>query len=208
MIGVGNISSLNSDHRAGQLAADHSRSSPTKCRPQLRAVPPRVGRRDHHHRATPASPKTRISCEGYEAYLRVEPGQAVRRAPRPAVGRCSSASAPMTDPKSVVRVEDSRRRRHRRGARWPPAHRAQPAPAASPTRPAVKVILSHGGAFSKYVIRLDTVIQMPDEGVNQYEGGELVSFDFEDLRRSTRCGAANRMHDLLQAPSSGTPASS
>ncbi len=41
-----------------------------------------------------------------------------------------------------------------------------------------KVILSHGGAFSKYVNRIDAVIQMPAEGESTYEGGEITSFDF------------------------------
>lgn len=41
-----------------------------------------------------------------------------------------------------------------------------------------KVILSHGGAFSKYVNRIDAVVQMPEKGVNEYEGGEIISFDF------------------------------
>ncbi len=41
-----------------------------------------------------------------------------------------------------------------------------------------KVILSHGGAFSKYVNRLDLVVQMPEEGELNVEGGEIVSFDF------------------------------
>jgi 2',3'-cyclic-nucleotide 2'-phosphodiesterase (5'-nucleotidase family) len=40
-----------------------------------------------------------------------------------------------------------------------------------------KVILSHGGAFSKYVNRIDAVIQMPDEA-NGLEGGEISTFDF------------------------------
>lgn len=43
-----------------------------------------------------------------------------------------------------------------------------------------KVILSHGGAFSKYVNRIDAVIQMPEQGGGDaYEGGEIVSFDFK-----------------------------
>lgn len=41
-----------------------------------------------------------------------------------------------------------------------------------------KVILSHGGAFSKYLNRIDAVVQMPEKGGNQYEGGEITSFDF------------------------------
>jgi 2',3'-cyclic-nucleotide 2'-phosphodiesterase (5'-nucleotidase family) len=44
-----------------------------------------------------------------------------------------------------------------------------------------KVILSHGGAFSKYVIRLDTVIQMPKAGESKAEGGEVISHDFKVL---------------------------
>ena len=40
-----------------------------------------------------------------------------------------------------------------------------------------KVILSHGGAFSKYVSRIDAVIQMPEKNVDRYEGGEIVSFE-------------------------------
>lgn len=41
-----------------------------------------------------------------------------------------------------------------------------------------KVLLSHGGAFSKYVNRLDLVLQMPQAGVNEYEGAEIISHDF------------------------------
>ncbi len=39
------------------------------------------------------------------------------------------------------------------------------------------VLLSHGGAFSKYVSRVDAVIQMPDENQGRAEGGEIVSFE-------------------------------
>lgn len=42
-----------------------------------------------------------------------------------------------------------------------------------------RVILSHGGAFSKYVNRLDLVIQMPEAGADQREGGEILSHDFK-----------------------------
>jgi 5'-nucleotidase / UDP-sugar diphosphatase len=42
-----------------------------------------------------------------------------------------------------------------------------------------RVILSHGGAFSKYVNRLDVVIQMPEKDGNVYEGGEILSHDFK-----------------------------
>ncbi len=41
-----------------------------------------------------------------------------------------------------------------------------------------KVILSHGGAFSKYLNRIDAVIAMPEKGVTDPERGEIVSFDF------------------------------
>ncbi len=41
-----------------------------------------------------------------------------------------------------------------------------------------KVILSHGGAFSKYLIRLDAMIQMPPKGGGP-EGAEIVSHDFK-----------------------------
>jgi 5'-nucleotidase / UDP-sugar diphosphatase len=39
------------------------------------------------------------------------------------------------------------------------------------------VLLSHGGAFSKYLGRIDAVIQMPKEGEGRAEGGEMVSFE-------------------------------
>jgi 5'-nucleotidase / UDP-sugar diphosphatase len=41
-----------------------------------------------------------------------------------------------------------------------------------------RVILSHGGAFSKYVNRLDLVVQMPPEQGDKTEGGEILSHDF------------------------------
>jgi hypothetical protein len=41
-----------------------------------------------------------------------------------------------------------------------------------------KVLLSHGGAFSKYLIRLDTVVQFPAAGASRFEGAEVVSSDF------------------------------
>ncbi|MFO0597616.1 MAG: bifunctional UDP-sugar hydrolase/5'-nucleotidase [Myxococcaceae bacterium] len=41
-----------------------------------------------------------------------------------------------------------------------------------------KVILSHGGAFSKYVNRIDAVLQMPD-AKNGLEGAEISTFDFK-----------------------------
>lgn len=40
-----------------------------------------------------------------------------------------------------------------------------------------RVLLSHGGAFSKYVSRIDAVIQMPNEGEGRAEGGEMISFE-------------------------------
>lgn len=42
-----------------------------------------------------------------------------------------------------------------------------------------RVILSHGGAFSKYVNRLDFVIQMPSKLGDKTEGGEILSHDFK-----------------------------
>lgn len=39
------------------------------------------------------------------------------------------------------------------------------------------VILSHGGAFTKFLARLDVVVKMPDEGTGP-EGGEVVSHDY------------------------------
>ncbi len=41
------------------------------------------------------------------------------------------------------------------------------------------VLLSHGGAFSKYLGRIDAVIQMPPEGEGRVEGGEIVSFEHQ-----------------------------
>jgi 2',3'-cyclic-nucleotide 2'-phosphodiesterase (5'-nucleotidase family) len=41
-----------------------------------------------------------------------------------------------------------------------------------------KVILSHGGAFSKYVNRLDFVLQMPKDASEAAEGAEIISHDF------------------------------
>lgn len=42
-----------------------------------------------------------------------------------------------------------------------------------------RVILSHGGAFSKYVNRIDAVVQMPPKGTGAFEGGEILSYDFK-----------------------------
>jgi 5'-nucleotidase / UDP-sugar diphosphatase len=42
-----------------------------------------------------------------------------------------------------------------------------------------KVLLSHGGAFSKYLIRLDTVVQVPAVGDSRAEGAEVLSSDFQ-----------------------------
>ncbi len=41
-----------------------------------------------------------------------------------------------------------------------------------------RVILSHGGAFSKYVNRLDVLVQMPPKVGDKTEGGEILSHDF------------------------------
>lgn len=41
------------------------------------------------------------------------------------------------------------------------------------------VLLSHGGAFSKYLGRIDAVIQMPQKGQGRVEGGEIVSFEHQ-----------------------------
>jgi 5'-nucleotidase / UDP-sugar diphosphatase len=41
-----------------------------------------------------------------------------------------------------------------------------------------RVILSHGGAFSKYVNRIDAVVQVPKKG-DDYNGAEITSFDFK-----------------------------
>lgn len=41
-----------------------------------------------------------------------------------------------------------------------------------------KVILSHGGAFAKYVNRIDAVIDVPPHGANKLNGAEISSFDF------------------------------
>jgi 2',3'-cyclic-nucleotide 2'-phosphodiesterase (5'-nucleotidase family) len=42
-----------------------------------------------------------------------------------------------------------------------------------------KVILSHGGSFSKYLIRMDTVVQMPAKGADTSEGAEILTHDFK-----------------------------
>lgn len=43
-----------------------------------------------------------------------------------------------------------------------------------------KVILSHGGAFAKYMNRLDFVVQMPPgDGNGAFEGAEIISHDFK-----------------------------
>ncbi len=42
-----------------------------------------------------------------------------------------------------------------------------------------KVILSHGGAFSKFVNRIDAVIQMPAVDEDTINGAEILSFDFQ-----------------------------
>jgi 5'-nucleotidase/UDP-sugar diphosphatase len=41
-----------------------------------------------------------------------------------------------------------------------------------------RVILSHGGAFAKYVNRIDAVIDVPQHGANRVDGAEISSFDF------------------------------
>lgn len=41
-----------------------------------------------------------------------------------------------------------------------------------------KVILSHGGAFAKYLLRMDLVLQMPAKGGDPTEGAEIISHDF------------------------------
>jgi 2',3'-cyclic-nucleotide 2'-phosphodiesterase (5'-nucleotidase family) len=72
-----------------------------------------------------------------------------------------------------------------------------------------KVILSHGGAFSKYVNRIDAVIQMPKKDEPSLDQGEIISFDFKvfpidslwcseplhDLYRSQFWGAGEFMSD-------------
>ncbi len=61
-----------------------------------------------------------------------------------------------------------------------------------------KVILSHGGAFSKYVIRLDTVVQVPDVGESKAEGAEVISHDFKVFPiDSLWCSDA--MHDYYKS---------
>jgi 5'-nucleotidase / UDP-sugar diphosphatase len=42
-----------------------------------------------------------------------------------------------------------------------------------------RVILSHGGAFSKYVNRIDTVVAIPKKDSGDINGGEITSFDFK-----------------------------
>ena len=61
-----------------------------------------------------------------------------------------------------------------------------------------KVLLSHGGAFSKYVIRLDLVLQMPPKGGDRSEGAEILSHDFKVLPiDSLWCSDA--LHDLYKS---------
>ncbi|MFZ5440995.1 MAG: bifunctional metallophosphatase/5'-nucleotidase [Myxococcota bacterium] len=61
-----------------------------------------------------------------------------------------------------------------------------------------KVILSHGGAFAKYVNRIDAVVQMPEKGKNEWEGGEIASFDFKVFPiDSVWCSEA--MHDYYRS---------
>lgn len=101
------------------------------------------------------------------------------------------------DPKSVVRVEipgvegiDAILGGHLHIVLNPPQILTDPA--------GRHVILSHGGAFSKYVNRIDAVVQMPEEGVNEYEGGEIVSFDFKVFAiDSVWCSEG--MHDLYRS---------
>jgi 2',3'-cyclic-nucleotide 2'-phosphodiesterase (5'-nucleotidase family) len=60
------------------------------------------------------------------------------------------------------------------------------------------VILSHGGAFSKYVNRIDAVVQMPQEGESAYEGGEIATFDFKVFPiDSVWCNEG--LHDLYRS---------
>jgi 2',3'-cyclic-nucleotide 2'-phosphodiesterase (5'-nucleotidase family) len=61
-----------------------------------------------------------------------------------------------------------------------------------------KVILSHGGAFSKYVNRLDAVIQMPPKGEPSIEGGEIVSFDFKVFPIDS-LWCSEPLHDLYKS---------
>ncbi len=42
-----------------------------------------------------------------------------------------------------------------------------------------RVILSHGGAFAKYVLRMDLVLQMPERGGDRTEGAEILSNNFD-----------------------------
>jgi 2',3'-cyclic-nucleotide 2'-phosphodiesterase (5'-nucleotidase family) len=61
-----------------------------------------------------------------------------------------------------------------------------------------KVILSHGGAFSKYLNRIDAVIQMPKEGESRFEGGEITTFDFKVFPiDSVWCSEG--LHDLYRS---------
>ncbi len=80
------------------------------------------------------------------------------------------------DPKSVVRVRipgvegvDAILGGHLHIVLNPPQRLTDPA--------GRRVILSHGGAFSKYVSRIDAIIQMPEQNINQNEGGEIVTFE-------------------------------
>ncbi|HEY1086851.1 MAG TPA: 5'-nucleotidase C-terminal domain-containing protein, partial [Archangium sp.] len=61
-----------------------------------------------------------------------------------------------------------------------------------------KVILSHGGAFSKYVNRIDAVIQMPPKDQPNIEQGEIVSFDFKVFPIDS-LWCSEPLHDLYRS---------
>lgn len=114
--------------------------------------------------------------QGYEAYY--EWGLAKRFVERSWYPwRVIERFGPEDDPTSVVRVEipgvagiDAILGGHLHIVLNPPQILVDPL--------GRRVILSHGGAFSKYLNRIDAVVSMPPRGAPSVERGEIVSFDF------------------------------
>lgn len=134
--------------------------------------------------------------EGYEAFYEWSLAKKfVNRAELP--WKVLERYGPEDDPTSVVRVWvpgvagiDAVLGGHLHIVLNPPQQLTDPA--------GRKVILSHGGAFSKFVIRIDLVIQMPAAGADRFEGAEILSHDFKVLPiDSLWCSDA--LHDLYKS---------
>jgi len=175
IIGIANISSLNSIVERGNSLQAIALEQNETARTYVEFLRPQVDLIVITSHAGLTEDQDLV--EGYEAYYEWAVAKGfTERATAP--WQVLEWFGPENDPSSVVRVRipgvegiDLILGGHLHVVLNPPQQLTDPA--------GRKVILSHGGSFAKYVIRLDAMVQLPASGADPSEGAEIISHDFK-----------------------------